>query len=163
LLLVDRSTETFQEFNNKEDYQSELVYENHFDENIDTASNNTGVFILDKDNKFSPGIDIKYKDLTRYDHAWIKISTKVFIPEGYDEETPLLVATFNYKNQPYKYRAYGIEKDDIKYNDWNHISFDYLTPEIRTDEDNLKVYLWHRGDRQILVDYLTIYIYQAKN
>ena len=163
LLLVDRSTEAFQEFNNQEDYQGKLVYENRFDEYTDMASNNTGVFILDKDNRFSPGIDIKYKNLTKYDHAWIRISTKIFIPEGYDEETPLLVATFNYKNQPYKYRAYEIKKDDIKYNGWNTINFDYLTPEIRTDEDNLKVYLWHRGDRQVLVDYLTIYIYQPEN
>ena len=163
LLLVRRSAKPFQEFNNEEDYQSKLLYENYFDEMIDSSSNNTGVFILDENNRFSSGIDIKYKDLTKHDHAWIKISVKVFIPEGYDEEPPLLVSTFHHKNNAYKYSAYGIEEADIKYNDWNTINFDYLTPEVRSKEDNLKVYIWHRGKNRILADELIIYVYEPLN
>ena len=108
------------------------------------------------------GIDIKYKDLTDHDHAWIQGSARVFIPDKYDEEPPLLVVSFHYRNKPYHYRALGIEKEEIKYNEWNEIKIDYLTPEVRTKEDNLKVYLWYRGKIKVLVDDLIVYAYEPK-
>ncbi|OFY96007.1 MAG: hypothetical protein A3K10_08385 [Bacteroidetes bacterium RIFCSPLOWO2_12_FULL_31_6] len=163
LLLVNRATESFQEFNNTKDYQRKLIYENTFNDKIDTLLNNNGEFFLDENNCFSPGIDIKYKDLTNCDHTWIKVSAKVFIPEKYDEAPPLLVACFNYKNQPYQYRTYEINKAELKYNDWNEIKFDYLTPEVRTKEDNLKIYLWHRGKQKIMLDDFIIYAFEPKN
>ena len=163
LLLVNRSTETFQDFNNIADYQRKLLYQNSFDELIDTTSNNNGVFILNDKNPFSPGIDIKYKDLTECNHAWIKISAKVFIPENYDEDLPLLVASFQHKKESYKYRAFGIDQDNIKYNDWNKIEVDYLTPEVRSKEDNLGVYLWHRGRKTVMLDDLVIHAFEPLN
>ncbi len=163
LLLVDRTTETFDEFNNSEDYKGKLLYQNSFDELVDTALKNDGVFILGDEISFSPGIDIQYKDLTNCDHAWIKISAKIFIPNGYDEELPLLVASFQHKDQSYKYRTYEMKKESIAYSNWNTIEADYLTPYIRNDNDNLKVYLWHRGNKEVLLDDLIIHAYEPLN
>jgi len=103
------------------------------------------------------------KDLTDQNHAWIQGYARVFIPDKYDEEPPLLVVSFHYKNKPYNYRALGVKKGEIKYNEWNEIKIDYLTPEVRTKEDNLKVYLWYRGKKKVLLDDLVIYVYEPKN
>jgi hypothetical protein len=162
LLLVERSVETFEHFINEEDYNKKILYQNFFGERTDATTNTKGVFIMDENNTFSPGIDIKYKDLTDHDHAWIQGSARVFIPEKYNEEPPLLIVSFHYKNKPYHYRALGIKKEEIKYNEWNEIKIDYLTPEVRTKEDNLKVYLWHRGKKKVLLDDLIVYIYEPK-
>lgn len=162
LLLVKRSVETYEHFNNEEDYDKKILYQNYFEERIDTTTNTKGVFIMDENNTFSPGIDIKYKDLTDHDHAWIQGFARVFIPDKYDEEPPLLVVSFHYKNKPYHYRALGVKNEEIKYNEWNEIKIDYLTPEVRTKEDNLKVYLWHRGKKKVLLDDLIVYVYEPK-
>ena len=158
LLLVERSTETFMEFNNEDDYRSEILYQNSFD----TEQNEDKVLVLDEKKRFSPGIDIKFKDLTNFDHAWIKGGVKIFIPDQYDGELPLFVATFHHKNKTYKYRSFVIKKDDIKLNDWNEIVFFYLTPEVRSEEDNLKIYLWHRGKQKIMIDDLRIHVYEPR-
>jgi hypothetical protein len=42
------------------------------------------------------------------------------------------------------------------------LGIDYLTPEVRTKEDNLKVYLWHRGKKKVLLDDLIVYAYEPK-
>lgn len=159
LLLVNRSTEAFEEFNNKDDYQYRLLYQNLFDEKL----NEQKAFILDEKNSFSPGLDIKFKDLTDFDHAWIKGTVKVFIPDNYDDSLPLLIVVFHHKNKPYKYRSYEVKKTDINYNVWNEIEFFYLTPEVRSKEDNLKVYIWHRGKQKVLMDDLIIYLYEPKS
>ena len=162
LLLVKRSVETYEHFNNEKDYDRKILYQNYFEDKIDTTTNTNGVFIMDEDNMFSPGIDIKYKDITDHDHAWIRASARVFIPDKYDEEPPLLVVSFHYKNKTYKYRTKGIKKEETKYNEWNEIKIDYLTPEVRTKEDNLKVYFWHRGKKKVLLDNLVIHAYEPK-
>jgi hypothetical protein len=157
LLLVDRTVDAVEEFKNEEDYTRKLLYKNTFDK-----IKNTNTFALNDTVLYSPGIDLKFYQITKKDHAWIKISAKIFIPENYDEELPAIVATFHHKGETYKYCAYGIKKDKLKLNAWNTIEFDYLTPEVRTIEDNLKVYVWHRGKKQILLDDLVIYKYERK-
>ena len=40
--------------------------------------------------------------------------------------------------------------------------FFYLTPEVRSEEDNLKIYLWHRGKQKIMIDDLRIHVYEPR-
>ena len=158
-LLVNRSVTTFEDFENTDNYQSRVLYQNSFDE----TSNEQQAFVLDNTNSFSPGIDIPYKELTTSDHAWVKGSARLFIPTDYSDQLPLFIATFHYKGEPYKYRSFELEQVNLKYNDWNDIEFYYLTPEVRSKEDNLKVYLWHRGQQKVLLDDLVIQVFEPKN
>jgi hypothetical protein len=157
LLLVDRSVDGFEKLMNEKDYRSTILYKNSFDTITDTKA-----FVLDEKNHFSPGPDLKYSQITKKDHAWIKISARIFIPKEYDEELPIIVATFHHKGLTYKYFTYELKKDQLNFNAWNTIQFDYLTPEVRTTDDNLKVYVWHRGKNRILVDDLVINKYELK-
>ena len=155
LLLVDRTVDAVEIFKNEKEYKGKILYNNTFDE-----LGNKKVFELDGVNCFSPGVDIKYRDITQKDHAWIKVSAKVFIPADYDEELPVMVATFHYKGEVYKYYGYELKAGAIKLNTWNTIEFDYLTPEVRSLDDNLKVYLWHRGQKRILLDDLKVLAFE---
>ena len=157
LLLVDRSVDGFEKLMNEKDYRSTIIYKNSFDTITDTKA-----FVLDEKKSFSPGPDLKYSQITKKDHAWIKISARIFIPKEYDEELPLMVSTFHQKGLTYKYFTNELKKDQLNFNAWNTIQFDYLTPEVRTTDDNLKVYVWHRGKKRILVDDMVINKYELK-
>ncbi len=160
LLLVNRSTETFQDFENRNDYRRKPLYKNSFDEMPADSSRSENVFVLDDKHHFSPGIDIQYQDLTEFDHAWISCSVKLFIPNGYSEILPVLVATFHHKGKTYKYQAFELKIENVVWGDWNEIQFDYLTPGVRSLEDNLKVYVWHRGNQKVLLDDFMIDVYE---
>ena len=75
-----------------------------------------------------------------------------------------LVATFEHNGEPYKYKAEGIElaKYPVKAGKWNRIEFDYLTPEVRSKDDKLKVYFWLRGNQPVKVDDLKVEVWEPK-
>lgn len=152
LLLVERSAGPDENMKSENEYVSKIIYFNDFSESSDT----TEVFIMNVNKPYSPGPDIMFKDLTSTDHSWIRATAKIFIPENYNEELPVLVATFHHKGRPYKYKGKNLELNEIKYNNWNIITFDYLTPEVRSEKDNLKIYLWHRGKGDIYLDELKV-------
>lgn len=163
LLSVERSFEEFEILKNEENYTSKMLYENNFDDiKNDSISADAGFFTMNEANQFSPGIDFTFKELTQKDHAWFRISTSIFIPDSLTD-WPILVATFHHKNQAYKYVTKQLDKSQVHTNDFNEISLDYLTPEVRNEADNLKVYLWYSGKNSIKVDYLKIKIFEPKN
>ena len=129
----------------------------------DSKGDTAQAIILDGNKSFAPGVEIKYSGLTNYDHAWIKGSANIFLPEGYDEAAVLFVATFEHLGKAYKYQSYEIDKSKIKYNTWNQISFYYLTPHIRSTDDKLKLYIWHRGKKKVYVDDIEIRIFEPIN
>jgi hypothetical protein len=159
LLLVDRSIESEEYFLNKNEYQSKIIFYDDFSGSIHEAD--TGdVFIMDENNPFSPGPNITFENLTGSDHAWLRIETSIFIPEDFEGDLPVLVATFHHKEKPYKYKGKSFAPNEIIYDNWNKISFDYITPEVRNKRDNLKVYVWHRAKSKIYIDYLKVEAYE---
>jgi len=73
-----------------------------------------------------------------------------------------LVVHFAHNHFPYKYITFDSEKMNLELNKWNKISFDYLTPEVRSASDYLKVYFWHRGKEPIFIDDLQINVFEKK-
>lgn len=156
LLLVERSTSTYQSFNNPEDYQSRILFKEAFN----PPKYPEGVFELNKDKRFSPGIDISFQELTSTDHAWVVGEVDIFIPENYEGKLPLLIATFQHKEKNYKYRSFSLSPKAIKKGAWNSLSFSYLSPEVRSKKDRLKLYIWHQGNERVLVDNFKIRAYE---
>jgi hypothetical protein len=50
-----------------------------------------------------------------------------------------------HNGQNYAYRAQDISAENAKVGAWNRIEVKYLTPEIRSGNDPLIVYYWHRS------------------
>jgi hypothetical protein len=166
LLLVDRSFESTEIFSDETDYTSRIVKIHDF-ERVDTEEDfpvysGHGSGILDSANNTAAAIEIPYRDLTARDHAWIRITAKVF-PTADAVQYPFsLVVHFTYNNYPYKYKASDSEEMNLRTKQWNTIKFDYLTPEVRKQDDLLKIYFRNRGSGQIFIDDLQLEVFEKK-
>ncbi len=172
LLLVYRSYDANESIDNIHDYNKSQILHLDFEVNSqDKKSNNhcdslafngNYSYKLDKSNIFSPGLDIQYKDLTNKEYAWIKATVNIYPVVNTKENPTSLVITFLHEGKNYKYRTIDTENFDLTINQWNELNFEYLTPEVRNNTDNVKIYLWHRGNLPVYIDELIIEKYEPK-
>jgi hypothetical protein len=162
LLLVKRSTETVEVFSNSNNYISRVVFDGDFSlkEYEDIATD--GAIVLSDSRLYSPGIDLKFDEITENDHAWIVAEAEVFLPLDYSGNYPELVATFHHQGKAYKYRTRALNVNAVTLGEWNNVKIEYMTPEVRSTSDNLKVYLWHRGEKDIKIRKLNIRVFEKK-
>jgi len=156
LLMVNRSFDTTELLANEADYTSRKLKELDF-EATDTivsipAYSGSSSFQLDSANIYTPAIESTYEQLTKKDHAWIKVTAFVFPTEDFNQNPFSLVMHFNHKDYPYKYKAFDSEDMNLQINQWNKVTYFYLTPEVRKLYDNLKVYFWNRGTSKVYID-----------
>lgn len=164
-LMVERSTDGIDRFTDTTGYLAVDLCNYTFEENSDSTQpvhSGRGSLHMNEAMQFSPGPDVAFRDLTNGDHAWIRAGAWIYIPDSYTEELPLLVITFHHKGGTYKYQATALSNDRLKLNDWNYLSTDYLTPEVRSKWDNMKVYIWHRGKGELFVDDFRVRVYNRK-
>jgi len=119
---------------------------------------------MDSTLRFSPSFKTSYKDLTNQEYAWIRVTVWVY-PVHKMASTPVsIVTTFQHKGGNYKYRGLNLNRPEqvsnIKLNQWNKVTMDYLTPEVRSKNDLLIVYLWNKGDLDIYFDDLLIEVFE---
>jgi hypothetical protein len=117
---------------------------------------------LDQTNCFSPACEVPYKDITDKDHAWLKVYCDIKLLDSASKVLPAVVRSFtNYKGYDYKYSALGIQPTDTNYlNNRIQVSSIYLTPEVRSIKDNLRVYLWVRGTGAMLLKRVRVRAYE---
>jgi hypothetical protein len=161
LLLIERSAVAEEYLEDEQDYSSRLLKL--------VAAKDTSVVVgdslivqgllLDSNARFSPAITEVYSNLTKKDHAWVRIEAKVFPLHETTENPFSIVAHVNHKGKPYKYRAYDSERMGISSMQWSHIRFDYLTPEVRSTSDDLNIYVWLRGNEPLMVDSIKVTLF----
>lgn len=119
---------------------------------------------LDSVNIWSPSFRMPYKTITSNDHAWIRAGVYIYPTDTNDLNQALLVIDFKHGKRVYKYRAFSFKDFDIqaKPNQWNLLSFDYMTPEVRSNDDMLEVYMWYRGKSPCYIDKLTVDAFEKK-
>lgn len=149
----------------EEKFNKKVVYSNGF-ENIKLihrcdSLKYSGKYSLKMDSSihFSPSYKVKYKDLTNKYFAWIRASVWVY-PIHKLTETPVsFVVTFSHKGKAYKYTTIDLKKANLILHEWNEISIDYLTPEVRSTNDELSIYIWNRGKKEIFFDNMEVLIF----
>lgn len=156
LLLVDRSTETNEEPQHLERYKGKEIFNTGVVNNIDT----TGAIKLDGNNPFSKGLNIPYEELTDKDHAWIRSSMEIWLPQSFSGKLPGLVNSFHYKGEAYKYRSTSYNGQDTLKESWLPVTYWYLTPEVRTEKDNLKIYAWNMSDAPVFIRNLKVEVFE---
>jgi hypothetical protein len=166
LLLVDRTFESKESFTDQTGYTSRLWKSLDFEqaEPADTIPVYSGnyAFSLDTIHIYSPAIESSYEELTIHDHAWIRITAFVYPTEDIIQNPFSLVVHFTHNEYPYKYRGYNSEDMDLQLNQWNRITFDYLTPEVRRKDNLLKIYFWNRGTGQIFIDDFQVEVFEKE-
>ena len=167
LLLINRSFDGSESFENKQDYslKSKVSYDFENDNKASTKKSYSGKksILLDSSNIYSPTIEIPFKNITQKDHAWIKVSAKVFSEQAFTENPFSLVIQFNQKEYAFKYKNFDSESMNLNVNKWQTISYYYLTPEVRNINNYLKTYIWYRGKTQMYVDDFQVEIFEKKN
>ena len=166
LLLINRSFDGTENFNNKNDYTSRLLKKLDYEdaEKKDSTVSYTGkyAFKLDSSTIYSPAIEAPYYEITNKDHAWVEVTAFIYPTRDINTEPFSLVVHFSHNGFPYKYITFDSEKMKLEINKWNKISFNYLTPEVRIESDPIKVYLWYRGKAPIFVDDLQVNVFEKK-
>lgn len=171
LLLVERSTETIEVMPATVDFSKKVLAHYSFDtakENYtrhwDTMGyNGRGSLRMGEEMEFSPGIDIKYKDITQKEYAWLRVSVRIFVPQNSEGGFPLLAMAFHHKDAAYKYRSSEFLNPQLKKGEWNLVTLEYQTPEARSIEDNLKVYVWNRDRKTVYIDDLIVECFEPRN
>jgi len=144
------------------DFENPAVLESRI--NKDQAYSGKYSLQMDSAYIYSPGVEISFDELTKKDYAWIRVSVEVYPFTDVAENSGALVATFEHDGEPYEYRAESIgnKKYHTKPGQWNTISFDYLTPEVRSTQDKLKIYFWLPGKKPVLIDNLNVEVWEKK-
>ncbi len=112
--------------------------------------------------EFSDQHLVKFNDLTTGHYVWFKVSVDVFPLKELQEHPFSLVMCTNYGDDSYKYQALDSEGLELKNGQWNKISMLYLSPEMRTNTDPIKAYLWNRGGNQMYMDNFKLEVYVPK-
>jgi len=170
LLAVERAATTSEKMDTISSYYQMILLDESFEmKQKDKAANYCDTiahagkqsFFLDSNCVYSPGFSEKYSNLTCRDYMWIKAS--VYVYPVYDpKENPLSVINCDDKGKSTKYRAFDIETGNLKLNTWNLVTFAYQTPEIRSGNEKIQVYLWLRGKKKIFIDDLNVSGYIPK-
>ncbi|MCX6234664.1 MAG: hypothetical protein NT175_08075 [Bacteroidetes bacterium] len=170
LLLVERSYTGTEIFTNQQDYNGRIL--RNLDFEMDGSDFATKHYItsfahsghsslkMDSTVEFSPNIAAKFKDLTSKDHAWIRASAYIYPVSELKGKPLFLVMTFSHKGANYQYKTLNISDLDLKMNEWNRVTMDYMTPFPRTKRDDLNVYLWNPGKAEVFVDDFMVEVFE---
>ncbi len=174
LLLVERSKTAFEEMPNDREYiisRMECIDFESIEENKQSNYDSTFAFSgkysfrMDSIMIYSPGYKIPYDELSDNYYVWIRASVYVYPVNDIIDNEALLVVSFQYEGVNHKYRAFSIKNEDFKVvqGKWNKISIDYLSPELRSRKEEVRVYVWYRGKKDIYIDDLKIEVFEPKN
>jgi len=111
---------------------------------------------------YTPAIRIPYHEITKAPHAWLKIKLKVRPTADPKVEEFVMINVFEHKSKSYNWRFLNFKGYDLTVGEWNDFETVYLTPEIRSDNDEFTFYLWNGGKQFVSIDQLEIEVYESK-
>ena len=173
LLLVERTEESKEYFTNEDEYKKKnlavMDYEVLSGADNDCFSDDITFrgkysFRLDSVNIWALALKMPYKDITSQDHAWIRAGAYIYPTDQNELNQVLLVMDFKHNDQIYKSRAFSFNDLNIQAlpDQWNRLSYDYLTPEVRSVDDTLEVYIWYRGKSPCFIDEFSVDAFEKK-
>ena len=163
--MVERDSRGIYNFTDLENYNQKLLYFESFDgklnENSRTDTDGNQYYQLMAKQEYSLSYSCKFKELTNKDHVWLRAIVDIRYPQDFHGAFPCLVMTMEYKGKSYGYYAPELKADSLN-NNWQRFEFDYMTPAIRTKNDNFKCYIWKRGSKGFDIDNFKIEIFEPK-
>ncbi len=168
-LLVDRNSDPSLLLINSNNYTSKQLDYQDFEKSdksinwkIDSL-NSTKVLKLNTSNRISPKYEISYNLLTNNEYAIVRVTADVFITKDISSSQLLLVMAFTHKNFLYCERISSFDSLKLIACQWNRVSMEYLTPEVRGQSDRFQTNFILKGDTEVLIDNILITAYESKN
>ena len=174
LLMIARSTGEEEVFKDEENYRSRVLFSEDFNTprpdiayQYKSGMQKDGAMCLQMDSTFiyTPKLEALYSTITRRDHAWIRTSFWYNPLDTMSETLLSLVVAFNHDGEMYHYKAVdaGLQPGEHPVvGQWNKFTFDYLTPEVRSENDAVNIYLWLRSNRSLLIDDMKVEVFERK-
>lgn len=174
LMLVQRGFSSLEILENESDFNHTVVHDNSFEvptegnaKHYDTTYAHTGLksFRMDETIEFSPTFRVSFNELSESYYGWVRASVWMYPTSNVAINSAVLVIAFRHGGQNYKYRSYELNADsaDLVLNKWNLVTADYMTPELLSESDELEVYVWHPGKKDIWIDDLKVEFFEPKN
>jgi len=165
-LLVYRATTAHQNFSHPEWYAvSETTNLKFGEERQDTllGPERLPAMRMDSQTPFTTAWSAAFSKITNKDHAWIRISADIWIPDTYDGEIPpMIVVHSEHKEKTYKYRTFHPDNWSLRRGQWQTFTYHYLTPPVRSKADRIKTYVWHSAASPVYVGEMKIEILERK-
>ena len=152
LLLVDRFTTYDENFSAKEQTKHRMCFTKI--QSFKNTSNELHAFETNEHANFTPAVSEAYQVATKSSYLWVKATCKFYMNQNPDDCDAVLCTNMTHKGYSFKYRDVKIAGKGFKANQWNKISFYYMTPDLRTTKDSIHVFFWNRCNQQIWIDSL---------
>lgn len=96
---------------------------------------------------------VQFSTLTGGHYVWIRVSAWIY-PKLSVAEHPFSIAISAYHNgTDYNYQSVDSEQHpEFESGKWNKVVLEYLSPEMRAPQDDMKAFIWNRGRNQLYVD-----------
>ncbi len=176
LLLVNRWLEGDEQLKDESGYKSRLLAKYDFEETSkkfqkyhrdDFSHDGKNAFQFDSSLLYFNLYEKEFKSITAHDHAWVRVTYYVYLPIETELKDFSLVIQFMHKGKVYKYKGQSIrpiiDNKTLQSGSWNKLSFDYLTPEVRSKDDVLKIYFWNRGKGKVIIDDVTVRVFEPES
>ena len=136
------------------DYESRITYRN--------VASGKRAFLMDGTTEYSPGLLFHCSDLPdREGKIRVKVSAKLYSDVPFTNNPSILVISLEDKKGSYCYKALHTEKTNFAIGKWNQAFLNADLPKIRSKDDVIKVYIWHPGKKDLILDDLIIDILAA--
>jgi hypothetical protein len=169
LLLIDRNANpTMLLQNNAELTLKQLDFQDFGNngqqiENTQDSTNLTKVYKLSQQNCYSPKFEIPYALLTNKEYTVIRVEADVYISANANKNPLLLGMNFEHNEYPYYERITTFDSIQLTVGQWNKVTMDYLTPEVRRPDDRFQTNFYLKGQSDVYLDNVRITVYEPKN
>ena len=149
LLLVQRSFNGVDVFNDQENYQVQTFFEDNF------SKEDSACLISKGQDEFPYSNRFEYSELTDRDHIWVELK---FRYRNLGEDPVILGMMMNRKEGAYGYRDARLGFSS----EWNDTTLYFLTPSIRDVSDEFKFDFWKSSEADFYLDDFKFLIYEKK-
>lgn len=166
LLLVSRDSELKNEkllikktiFSNDFEKDKQAIKNISFRDTTINFSSTTGK--IDSASEFFNLYDEQLKNLSDKYFFWVRIKMKIMPLLPIKTTDAMLVINILHNNKAYQYSTFPFVTDTSHLYIWHELKADYLTPEIRSYNDRLQVYVWNGGKGMYVIDDLSIEMFE---
>lgn len=171
---ISRTFVSLQPFTDPENYNQRTIGFADFDSIntifIEPEFLDTSVFLsppyscrITKEKIYSPTFRIPFNQITKKEHAFIRVSFYYYAAEEMKDTPASLGIYLDHKNRFVNgFRGLDLEKENFKPNEWNLATFEYLTPYPLSWNDRLTVFVYLRGDKPVWIDNFKVDAFERK-
>lgn len=171
LLMVERSFTSTDIVNERKELNKSRILELSFDDQLPEKDvlhqprSLPGMCKLTKDVPYSSGIKEPFSFYS--DNYYFYLRARVWVFGNSPDIPEKLFIVFNTKTKSgddLKYRADSFTKMQQEFipGQWNLLTADYLTPEVRTKNEIVQSYIWYNGEGEVWIDDFSIDVLQEK-